>query len=601
MRRPPKPPRPSRPPTPKPAEPVLVHTHSLIELEEPDPCCSTHSVQTDFTPTLEPLIPISIDSSHITQNSQSLVKQVRSTRPRPRPRSKVLLQSVITEESLDQPMTKEVKVQTLVRLKDDSSESVFAGFTDASLDTESNKYLQDLFDVFGCGIPDIQSDQHDESDHSIKSDEEEALESRSVSTVVAEPSETITRPEPRPRTQKPKPPIAAKPSDRTLSVEKTKTSSEEQNKPAFHPVPAPRPPGKKSPVFQRQGSSEDRAESCLQRRPPLAALTSGTSTQEAGAHPAGVPFNPSERSSSGDQDQTAAASGKSVAITSSSRAKPSSHRRPPPPTHTPAPVQDAVSSVSVSKSGSSPPHRASEGRLLPLRPPPFKSGKSAGSSQTPAVTQHPGGSRRAKRGPPLPARPKPGHALFREYTEKKLFVALDDTLGFQGDVKGQRQDSVSEDPVCQKRLELKKEPQTEEQQLESNTGGRYRAHFAFNGEEGELTFCDGDVIALIEYVNEEWGRGSLNGRTGNFPLNFVQLVQEIPVKNSTPESSAPTACVGVGQTGRTLYDFTPESEDELCLKVGDVVSSLEEVDDEWFEGEFAGRRGIIPKNYILLL
>lgn len=603
MRRPPKPPRPSLPPTPKPAELVLLHTHSLIELDEPDPCCSTNTpthppsgeqcgVQTDSTPTLEPLIPVSFDSCHINQNSYS---HVGSTRPRPRPRSKAL----ITEESLDQPITKEVKVQTLVRLKDDGSESVFAGFTDVSLDTASNKYLQDLFDVFGCGVPNIQSHQQEETNHSLKGDEEERLESCSVSMVAAEPSETMTRPEPRPRTQKPKPPIAAKPSDRTLSVEKIKTSLPKPNTPRVHPVPAPRPLGTKLPVVQRQGSSEEKVESCLHRppsRPPPVTLKSKDSTQQDTAHPAGGPFYPSEKSSPGDQDQTAAPCGKSVAIPFSSRgpAKPPSQRRPPPPKHTPthASAQDVVSSVTVCKSIPSSPHRPSDGRLLPLRPPPIK-----GSSQTPAATnQDPGGTSGAKRGPPLPPRPKFGHPVFGKYKEEKLFVALDDTP----DVKGQRQDSVAEDSVCQKGLELKNKPQTEEEQSETNIGLRYRAHFAFNGEDDELTFSDGDVITLTEYVNEEWGRGSFNGRTGNFPLNFVQLVQESPAKNPTSESRT-TACEGDGQTGRTLYDFTPESEDELCLKVGDLVSSLEEVDEEWLVGEFAGRRGIVPKNYIQLL
>ncbi|XP_047663011.1 SH3 domain-containing protein 19 isoform X3 [Tachysurus fulvidraco] len=317
----------------------------------------------------------------------------------------------------------------------------------------------------------------------------------------------------------------------------------------------------------------------------------------------------------------------------SSPAKPPSHRRPPPPSYTPAhtpahtPPQissGAVSSVSVSKSSPSLPHQSSEGELLPLRPPPIKLSKPAGSSVNPAKNNQHSGSRGAKRGPPLPPRPVPGHPLYRHYTSKspqgtnkvnppssepgeshlqkeKLLVVLDDaatnqqpteTPGFPGSVKGKHQDSSLEEPV---------EEQTEEQQPETNTSVRYRAHFAFNGEDGELTFRDGDVITLIAYVNEEWGRGSLNGRTGIFPLNFVQLVQENPEKKPTAESHAPVVRVLEGQTGRALYDFTPESEDELCLKVGDVVSSLEEVDDEWFVGELAGRRGIIPKNYIQLL
>lgn len=251
------------------------------------------------------------------------MKQEASTCPRPRPRSRALLQSVIKEELRDQPKTREVKVQTLVRLKDDGTDSIFAGFTDTSLDVASNKYLQDLLDIFGCDKQDFQSDQHDENDQSEKRDEKQSVtfESCSVSTVVSKNSEII-RPEPRPRTQNPKPPIAAKPCDLTLSVEETKISSEEQNRPSVHPVPAPRPLVKKSSVSEQQGSSEEKTEPCQPRpppRPPLAARKSAAPTQEDGAQPAEVPFNLSGRRSSEDQDLATAASGKPVAITCSSR------------------------------------------------------------------------------------------------------------------------------------------------------------------------------------------------------------------------------------------------------------------------------------------
>ncbi|KAM9444944.1 uncharacterized protein Hap1MRO34_023952 [Clarias gariepinus] len=645
MRRPPKPPRPSLPLTPKPAEPVLAHTHSLIELDEPS--SSTHTpthppsgeqcgVQTDFTHFLESLTPITPDSSNTTRNSQQQApsEQEGSARPRPRPRSKALPQPVIKEE----PITREVKVQTLVRLKDDSTGSIFAGFTDSSSDIASNKYLQDLLDVFGCDKQDVRSDQRDKRDQSEKSEEGQSVASESCSlSTVSEPLETM-RPEPRPRTQNPKTP--AKPSNPKQNVDQTKNPSEVQNKPGFHPVPAPRPLVKKSSASQQQGSSEEKPELCRIRpppRPPLAARMSRAPTQEEAAQPAEVPFNPSGRGSLEDHDSTADSSGKLGAITSSNRAggkcsaKPQSQKRPPPLTHTPVhtPAQDAVSAASVSKSGPSLPHRGSEGRLLPLRPPPVKSSKSAGVSLTPATSKQPTGYWGLKQGPPLPPRPKPGHPLYKPNISKipqaktkvnlpsrdreetclqieKLLVDLDDMVAPKstpGGVKGHLQDFVSEEPISQKSPELKKEPQMEEQhQPEANTTSvRYRTRFAFEGEDGELTLRDGDVVTLIEYVNDEWGRGSLNGHTGLFPLNFVQIVEESPEKISTSEAHAPTVCVGEGQIGRALYDFAPESEDELCLKAGDVVSSLEEVDEEWFVGEFAGRRGIVPKNYIQVL
>lgn len=62
--------------------------------------------------------------------------------------------------------------------------------------------------------------------------------------------------------------------------------------------------------------------------------------------------------------------------------------------------------------------------------------------------------------------------------KEKLFVALDDTTGpagppgFPGGVKDQHEVKVSEEPVSQEARELKKEPQTEEQQPEINTNVR---------------------------------------------------------------------------------------------------------------------------------
>lgn len=60
--------------------------------------------------------------------------------------------------------------------------------------------------------------------------------------------------------------------------------------------------------------------------------------------------------------------------------------------------------------------RPSGGRLLPLRPPPIKAIKPAGSSFSPAATNQLPSSRVPKRAPPLPPRPKPGHPLYKRYS-----------------------------------------------------------------------------------------------------------------------------------------------------------------------------------------
>ncbi|XP_072553164.1 uncharacterized protein [Salminus brasiliensis] len=688
-RRPPKPPRPSLPLAPKPTESSHSRTRSLIELDEPDSPFTTHSsatthgsgilseplseqrgVQTDFSnvpdePTPLEATPALADFSH----DLSVKREVSARpRPRPRPRSSAILQPVVREEVLDQPMTREVKVQTLVRLKDDGGESVFAGFTDSPTDVSSNKYLQELLDVFGYDDQGFQGNQSSESDQSEKSEDEEEeddevssehSESRVAASVPSEPSEPLKRPEPRPRTFNAKPAIAPKPSKPVQTVQETENASEDERKQVLNPpVPAPRP------LLTTKLSEESKPEkNILPRpsRPPIAARRSLVPAQAEGSpsvhQTSAVPPKPSvddqhldkqaKNSSSAPVKPTPVIPASSISgkcppgptQTSQVPAKPLSQRRPPPPSTTNTQVA-AVGGVSVGKAPASSvpslPPRPSEGKMLPLRPPPMKLPKSAGSSHVPATTNQLPSHRVPKRGPPLPPRPKPGHPLYKDYTSKvprgntkmthpgtepekhylqkeELLLDLDDTHAYTRtacvprEVKGLqdgRDDvcpAVKDEPISQQRPNQEGKRVQQEEQQPQPKAVRCVSRFAFEGQlSDELTFREGDVITLIEYVNEEWGRGSLDGHTGLFPLNFVQ---ELPSsqRKPTPESLVPPVCEEEGRTGRAMYDFTPESEDELCLKVGDLVCALEEVDEEWLMGECGGKRGIVPKNYVQVL
>ncbi len=59
------------------------------------------------------------------------------------------------------------------------------------------------------------------------------------------------------------------------------------------------------------------------------------------------------------------------------------------------------------------------------------------------------------------------------------------------------------------------------------TVSRVRALYDFvPNEPGELEFRKGDVIAVLESVYKDWWRGSLKGKTGIFPLNYVEKLTD---------------------------------------------------------------------------
>ncbi|XP_012515471.1 PREDICTED: SH3 domain-containing protein 19 [Propithecus coquereli] len=147
-------------------------------------------------------------------------------------------------------------------------------------------------------------------------------------------------------------------------------------------------------------------------------------------------------------------------------------------------------------------------------------------------------------------------------------------------------------------------------------GPRCVARFEYVGDQkDELSFSEGEIIILKEYVNEEWARGELRDRTGIFPLNFVELVEDyptsaatvlstkIPLKTKKEDSGSNSQ---VGCLNRKLYNkfhslgLVTHVHDKRA-KVGDIITELESVDDDWMSGELMGKSGIFPKNYVQFL
>ncbi|XP_075278933.1 sorbin and SH3 domain-containing protein 1 isoform X20 [Opisthocomus hoazin] len=159
------------------------------------------------------------------------------------------------------------------------------------------------------------------------------------------------------------------------------------------------------------------------------------------------------------------------------------------------------------------------------------------------------------------------------------------------------------------------------------------AKFSFNGDtQVEMSFRKGERITLIRRVDENWYEGKISGtnRQGIFPVTYVEVLKRPVVKNAIdypdpPMSLSPNRSVTASpqqpqaqqqeaspdrsQTPRdivsyqALYSYTPQNDDELELRDGDIVDVMEKCDDGWFVGTSRRTRqfGTFPGNYVKLL
>ncbi|XP_029966215.1 CD2-associated protein isoform X2 [Salarias fasciatus] len=154
----------------------------------------------------------------------------------------------------------------------------------------------------------------------------------------------------------------------------------------------------------------------------------------------------------------------------------------------------------------------------------------------------------------------------------------------------------------------------------------------------ELTLRLGDVIKNVRYYEEDgWMEGDLNGKRGLFPDNFVKEVKKESkevkeAKSETKEESAPPvrrektsgnvanlvqrmSTIGIPTGGfhphppaaskkpkkrqcKAQFDYQPVNDDELELKVGDIIDITEEVEEGWWSGSLNGKSGLFPSNFV---
>nr|XP_019782140.1 SH3 domain-containing protein 19 isoform X11 [Tursiops truncatus] len=143
-------------------------------------------------------------------------------------------------------------------------------------------------------------------------------------------------------------------------------------------------------------------------------------------------------------------------------------------------------------------------------------------------------------------------------------------------------------------------------------GPRCVARFEYIGDQkDELSFSEGEIIILKEYVNDEWARGELRERSGIFPLNFVELIEDhptsgtnvlstkVPLKTKKEDSGANYQENSLSaEWCEALHSFTAETSDDLSFKRGDQILIMERVDSDWYKGRLRDREGIFPAVFV---
>nr|XP_032831167.1 SH3 domain-containing protein 19-like isoform X1 [Petromyzon marinus] len=173
----------------------------------------------------------------------------------------------------------------------------------------------------------------------------------------------------------------------------------------------------------------------------------------------------------------------------------------------------------------------------------------------------------------------------------ELSLAVGDTVRMLGRepggewLRGELRGKTGIFPACYVRV-----PVDVEDKDEISSGPRCLVRFTFEpGQEDELALEEGTVVALCARdPGGEWARGRLrDGREGLFPLDFVEILEDLPLIAGEEKPQV-----------KALYDFFGEDVEELSFKTGDVLTILGAEGLEWLKGELNGKVGIFPKNYV---
>ena len=91
--------------------------------------------------------------------------------------------------------------------------------------------------------------------------------------------------------------------------------------------------------------------------------------------------------------------------------------------------------------------------------------------------------------------------------------------------------------------------------------------------------------------------GERNAMVGMFPVSYVEIINDAP---EFLRSTKNDQIVKEGK-GKVKYSFHAQTQMELSLTKGEIVTLTRKVDQNWLEGRIGNRRGIFPASYISVI
>ena len=160
-------------------------------------------------------------------------------------------------------------------------------------------------------------------------------------------------------------------------------------------------------------------------------------------------------------------------------------------------------------------------------------------------------------------------------------------------------------------------------------GSLARALYTFQSDNpDELSVPEGSIIKITQYINKHWLEASYQGKTGLFPVSYAERLKNEPpfqkdpliipsyheesqrnlLSNWQPGESSELASNDkyLAQLGHsngasfveTAFAFSGRNDSELTFPSGALIEVTKDVDEDWLEGSFNGRTGLLPKSYL---